>query len=266
MYALLTQPENFIPKLGLAEADAARTTMVFVPGATFHMGSKLKDDEAFQDEKPNHEVAISSFFIGQYSVTQALWKAVLSDNNPAFFKGDTRPVEQVSWDRIQQEFLPALLLKTGITFHLPTEAEWEYAARGGPHWQDGFPFSGSNKLKEVGWFDDNSHGETKPVGLKSSNQLGLYDMSGNIWEWVEDEWHDHYRKAPRDGSAWINKNQGVDRVLRGGGYWGEPRRCRSTYRISYPSASIYRFIGFRLAAPFHSVDNLASKEKKEVTW
>ncbi|MCC7503663.1 MAG: formylglycine-generating enzyme family protein [Saprospiraceae bacterium] len=229
--------------------------MVYVPGDTFRMGSPEGAPGAYGDESPDHDVTVSSFFIGRFPVTQALWKAVMKDDNPSFFKGDERPVEQVSWDRITNEFLPALKDMTGIAFRLPTEAEWEYAARGGPYHKDGLLYAGSNKLKEVGWFEDNSHLETKPAGLKRPNQLGLYDMSGNVWEWCQDQWHDNYNGAPKDGSAsegWFE--EGVYRVIRSGGYLDEVQTCRTANRYLSRPALVHRLNGFRLAASFQGGD------------
>ncbi|MFN8303370.1 MAG: formylglycine-generating enzyme family protein [Saprospiraceae bacterium] len=252
MHPLLTRPENFtIPGLPLPGAQQRLADMVYVPGDTFRMGSPKGAPGAFDDESPDHDVTVSSFFIGRFLVTQAFWKAVMKGENPSFFKGDERPVEQVSWDRITKEFLPALENLTGIAFRLPTEAEWEYAARGGPYHKDGLLYAGSNKLKEVGWFDENSHLETKPVGLKRPNQLGLYDMSGNVWEWVQDQWHGNYNGAPEDGSAWEDqKGEGVVRVIRGGSYWGAARSCRAASRFLNHPAGDARGHGFRLAASF----------------
>ena len=274
MHPFLTRPENFtIPGLLLPEARLRLAAMVYVPGGTFRMGSAESAPGAYANEYPDHDVSVSSFFIGRFPVTQALWKAVMGEgDNPSFFKGDDRPVERVSWDRITNEFLPALYKKTGIVFRLPTEAEWEYAASPpGPlskgegeapslailtpspkeRGPGGEAYSGSNKLKEVGWFEDNSHGETKPVGLKRPNQRGLYDMSGNVWEWVQDQWHGNYEGAPNDGSAWEDqKEKGVYRVFRGGSYWHVARSCRSAYRRYNRPAHDGRLSGFRLAASF----------------
>lgn len=146
--------------------------MIFVEGGTFRMGDNV-------DEKNHHLVKLDSFHIGKYSVTQALWKAVMQGKNPSSFVGDNRPIETVSWDDTQ-DFILKLNKQTGKNYRLPTEAEWEWAARGGKYWKQ-FPFtySGSNKLNEVAWYKENSHDETKPVGLKNPNLLGIHDITGN---------------------------------------------------------------------------------------
>ena len=236
-------------------ADLKRLSeMVFVEGGTFRMGSTDDDKEAFDDEKPAHDVQLTSFYIGKYLVTQSLWKAVMNGENPSDVKGDERPVENVSWEDIVQEFLPKLNKLSegsrpdGMEYRLSTEAQWEYAAKGGKFGEH-FPFkySGSDKLNEVGWYDDNSHRETKPVGLKTPNLLGLYDMSGNVYEWCEDHWHSNYKSAPNDGSAWADREAGTLRVVRSG-YWdGSAQFCRTTYRFINTPTYRLNFFGFRLA-------------------
>ncbi|NUO01598.1 MAG: formylglycine-generating enzyme family protein [Saprospiraceae bacterium] len=216
--------------------------MISIEGGSFRMGSE--DPEALDREKPAHPVTVPSFYMAKYPVTQALWKAVMG-NNPSWFQGDQRPVERVSWDNAQV-FIKKLNERTGESYRLPTEAEWEYAARGGIYGK-GFKYAGSNKLKEVGWYSKNSHGETKPVGLKFPNELGLYDMSGNVWEWCEDVWHDTYKGAPKDGSAWLKGGDQHIRVVRGGSWDVNSGNCRVADRNW--SVLDYRFfnIGFRLA-------------------
>ena len=242
-----------IPNIKHFMVNGCTFSLVHIPGGEFLMGD---DQSEFNGEKPAHRVRLSDFYLGQFPVTQGLWKAVMGGNNPSFFKGDNRPVEQVSWDRITREFLPVLKDLTGISFRLPTEAEWEYAARGGPYWQDGFQFAGSDKLREVGWFVDNGHVETKPVGLKWPNQLGLYDMVGNIREWCQD-WYsgDFYEECRKQGLVYDERGprDGIARVLRGGSVWYSVRNCRVAYRFSSPSMYVYRGSGFRLAASFQSI-------------
>lgn len=215
--------------------------MQLVEGGTFQMGSE--EEEAAPWEAPVHEVRVPSFYIAKYPVTQELWKRVM-DNNPSNFKGAKRPVEQVSWRDIQG-FIRKLNEKTSKAYRLLTEAEWEYAARGGKRSQ-GYKYAGSNKLKDVGWYEGNSYGETKPVGLKYPNELGIYDMSGNVYEWVEDQYHGNYKGAPFDDSAWVDEEQGAIRVIRGGGWDYGARYCPVSYRINYDPTYRYNDVGFRL--------------------
>lgn len=217
--------------------------MIKVEGGVFWMGD---NNGQFDDEKPAHQVELDTFYIGKYPVTQGLWKAVMGEgNNPSFFKGDDRPVEQVSWLDIagdEQEgkegFLHLLNRKVtpgsllGMRFRLPTEAEWEFAARGGMK-SKGFLYAGSDQLKNVGWFWDIKHRETKDVGQKQSNELGLYDMSGNLREWCWDWWDDKfYEKCKSQGIVKnpLGPEQGASRVLRGGGWHLSAGHCRATYR------------------------------------
>ena len=213
--------------------------LVLVPGGTFMMGS-----EEYDGEKPIHQVTVPTFTIGKFPVTQELWMAVMGDN-PSRFIGPKRPVEQVSWDDTQLFFKKINLdrrLLPGQGFRLPTEAEWEYAARGGQE-SGSYQYAGGDKPDEVGWYGENSHGETKPVGLKMGNELGLHDLSGNLEEWCEDSWHRYYKGAPQDGSAWVDE-KGV-RVKRGGSWYHPPRYCRSSSRIGRAPDS-RDFIGFRV--------------------
>jgi len=160
------------------EAILSEWGMVFVEGGTFMMGATSEQEsDAFDWEKPAHRVTLSDFYIGKYEVTQAQWKAVMG-SNPSYFKGDNLPVERVSWGDCQ-EFIRKLNERTGLTFRLPTEAEWDYAARGGNR-SRGYKYSGSDDPDEVAWYWDNSGIKTHPVGQKRANELGLYDMSGNV--------------------------------------------------------------------------------------
>lgn len=171
-------------------------------------------------DDPVHRVRLDGFYIGKYLVTQALWKAVMGpENNPSFFQGDQRPVEQVSWNDCQ-EFIRQLNKYSGRLYRLPREAEWEYAARGGFRSQN-FLYSGSLKLEEVAWFNDNSDKETKDVGRKKPNELGIYDMSGNVYEWCQD-WHSrsYYNACHRRGVVEnpIGPDTGAYRIIRGGSW------------------------------------------------
>ena len=227
--------------------------MIAVQGGPFDMGGEGLSKSSL----PVHQVEVDDFWIGQYPVTQVLWTDVMGEgNNPSYFKGATRPVETISWDKIDQEFLPRLNKKTenfrppGTAYRLPTEAEWEYAARGGIYWQDKpFTFSGSNIIDEVGWYNGNSHDETKPVGLKLPNQLGICDMSGNVWEWCAD-WYDseYYHKCLGEGLVKNPKGpeKGASRVDRGSGWLSRVQGCRTMCRNDDTPVRRSFNIGFRL--------------------
>lgn len=214
--------------------------MVLVEGGSFQMGSNK-----YNDEKPIHTVMMPSFYISKYPVTQRQWQKVMG-NNPSHFKGDERlPVESVSWDDVQA-FLKKLNEQTGQQYRLPSEAEWEYAARGGKK-SKGYEYAGSDTLDEVGWYDANSGSKTHPIGLKKANELGLYDMSGNVWEWCEDDGHDNYEGASKDGSAWVDDPRVTFRVFRGSGWGNVPLRCRAASRGDWRLDDRRYDLGFRLA-------------------
>jgi len=218
--------------------------LIFVQGSTFQMGSNER-----KSEQPIHPVTLSSFYISEFPVTQSLYTAIKSDN-PSYYKGENRPIEQVSWEEAKAFIdllnkLPAIESLGGV-FCLPTEAQWEYAARGGKYSQD-YEYSGSDDLKQVGWYRENSGLETKPVGLLQANELGIYDMSGNVYEWCEDDWHDTYKNAPDDGSAWKDTpSRGAYRVVRGGYSFNYPVYCRPAYRIRTSPGLRNHRLGFRL--------------------
>ena len=217
--------------------------MVFVQGGTFQMGATSEQGSAAEsDEKPAHRVTLSDYYIGQTEVTQALWQAVMG-SNPSNWKGSNLPVEQVSWNDCQQ-FITRLNQLTGRRFRLPTEAEWEYAARGGNK-SRGYKYSGSNDLGSVAWYDGNS-GKTHPVGQKNANELGIYDMTGNVWEWCQD-WYDkeYYGKSPSTNPC--NNTSASRRVARGGGWNNSARYCRVSNRDDISPGSTYIFLGLRLA-------------------
>ncbi len=222
--------------------DNLINNMVYVEGGTFTMGATSEQGrDAYDDEKPTHQVTLSSFRIGKYEVTQREWRAVMG-SNPSYFKGDNLPVENVSWDDCQK-FISKLNQLTGKYFRLPTEAEWEYAARGGNR-SRGYKYSGSVNLDNVAWFSDNSGNTTHNVGTKQPNELGLYDMSGNVYEWCQDCYGDY------SSSAQINptgSSSGSFRVIRGGSWYGYAGCCRVSNRDYY--APSYRSInlGLRLA-------------------
>jgi formylglycine-generating enzyme required for sulfatase activity len=204
------------------------------------MGSNSGDS----DEKPVHSVTLSDYYMGKFEVTQAQWRAVMG-NNPSHFKNcNTCPVEKVSWNDIQQ-FLKKLRQLTGRNFTLPTEAQWEYAARGGKK-SKGYKYAGSNSIGNVAWYDSNSSSKTHPVGRKSPNELGLYDMSGNVWEWCSDWYGDaYYKNSPSRNPK--GPSSGANRVLRGGGWYGAPAYCRVANRDRGMPTYRDGNIGFRCA-------------------
>ena len=208
--------------------------MVKVAGGTFKMGATEEQESfAYYDEKPVHEVTLSDYYIGETEVTQELWGAVMG-SNPSYHKGTNLPVDSVSWDDCQ-DFIKELNSLTGKNFRLPTEAEWEFAARGGNK-SKGYKYSGSSM-----WYRDNSNGETHVVVTKLPNELGLYDMSGNVWEWCQD-WYDshYYSNSPKNNPT--GPSSGYFRVMRGGSWRSYPR---VSYR-GWASGRINDF-GLRLA-------------------
>ncbi len=222
--------------------------MIPVEGGIFNMGDEHGD--LWEACQPVHRVKVSDFYIGKYPVTQALWKAVMNGENPSEFKDNYHPLEQVSWDEIKKRFLPELHKLTELDYRLPTETEWEYAARGGKYYTEGCKYAGSDRLKDVGWFDKNVNRQTKPVGLKNPNQLGIYDMSGNVWEWCED-WMgtDYYEKCEKKGIVEnpFGPEKGTARVYRGGSWLLGERFCRAAYRNSLEPSRRLNYLGFRLA-------------------
>jgi formylglycine-generating enzyme required for sulfatase activity len=223
-------------------ANGIRLEMVSLPAGKFLMGSAESNDE-----KPPHQVKVNSFAIGKYPITQAQYQAVMG-NNPSHFKNNPQnPVEQVSWDDAQA-FCQKLSQITRKTYRLPTEAEWEYACRAGTTTRYYFG-DDDNQLGDYAWYRENSNNTTHPVGQKKPNGWGIYDMSGNLWEWCEDNWHDSYAGAPDDGTAWIdNDNRSQSRkCLRGGSWNNLPNLCRSANRNRYdPDFRNYPYVGFRV--------------------
>ena len=221
--------------------DGISIDMVRVEAGTFTMGATAEMKDPRDNEKPTHRVTLTNdYYIGKYEVTQALWKAVMG-NNPSNFKGDNLPVEQVSWYDCQ-DFLSKLNRITGKTFRLPTEAEWEYAARGGNK-SRGYQYSGSNNTLDVAWFRDNSGSNTHAVGTKQPNELGIYDMSGNVGEWCQD-WHGLYNSSSQVNPT--GANSGPYRVFRGGGWFYVAWSCRSSFRYIYEPDDRDTTLGLRL--------------------
>jgi len=222
---------------------ALQLEMILVEGGTFTMGSPISEPNRDSDEI-QHSVTLSSFYMGKYEVTQKLWYDIMGTKPSYFANCDNCPVETVSWDDIQT-FLTALNTKyPGNNFRLPTDAEWEYAARGGKYYTDYFLYSGSNNIDEVAWYYNNS--ETHPVGQKKANQLGLYDMSGNVDEWCSD-WYGSYTSSAQidpTGSA-----SGSYRVNRGGDWYYGAGSCRVANRNNDGPASRRNYVGFRVVRP-----------------
>ena len=243
--------------------------MIFVEKGSFKMG-----DEAFSYSKPVYEVQVPAFYLGLHPITNEQFVPFLNDKGnqeeggsswvklEGKYKGvtcgvrmnsggyecirglETHPMVYVSWYGAKA-YCEWLSIQTGEDFRLPSEAEWEYAARGG-NASNGFPYAGGHKLKEVGWYSKNSPDQTSPVGLKQPNELGLYDMSGNVREWCADHWHSNYEGAPTDGSARVTEGTSR-RVVRGGSWYSVVNRCRVSIRNWDYAGFRYVNVGFRVA-------------------
>jgi len=238
------EPEPVRQSVPRTFADPA-TGIEFVPvqGGCFQMGDTFGD--GYASEKPVHEVCVDGFSIGKYEVTQGQWKTIMG-NNPSKFSscGDDCPVEQVSWNDVQ-DFILNLNRRSGRNYRLPTEAEWEYAARSVGKSEK---YSGSSSIDSVAWYDGNSGSTTHPVGRKGANGLGIYDMSGNVWEWCSD-WHgnDYYGMSPRSNPQ--GPSSGEFRVLRGGSWFDNPLDSRAAFRARGLPGGRFISLGFRLVLP-----------------
>jgi formylglycine-generating enzyme required for sulfatase activity len=220
----------------------AEPEMVFVQGGTFWMGcTGEQGSDCESDERPVHEVTVSSFYIGKYEVTQAQWE-MLMGNNPSNFKGGNLPVEKVSWNDAQM-FIERLNAATGKQYRLPAEAEWEYAVRGGNK-SKGTKYSGSNFVENAAWMGTNSSSDTHPVGTKMVNGLGIYDMSGNVWEWCYD-WYGAYPASAQHNP--VGASSGSSRVFRGGSWGSGAGYCRVANRAYDSPGDGRSSLGFRLA-------------------
>lgn len=217
-------------------------TMIYVEGGSFMMGCTSEQSDCESDERPEHWVKLDSYYIGETEVTQELWTAVMG-SNLSFFKGDQRPVEHVSWSDCH-DFIKKLNSLTGKKFRLPTEAEWEYAARGGKK-SKAYKYSGSNTLDNVAWYTNNSGKKTQNVGTKLPNELGIYDMSGNVNEWCQDRkgW-DYYSISPQANPT--GPSSGLHRVYRGGSWSDNDQNCRVATRNSSELSCRIGGYGFRL--------------------
>ena len=228
--------------ISISVKDGISIEMVKVEAGTFMMGATSEMKHPYDWEKPVHQVTLTNdYYMGKYEVTQALWQAVMG-NNPSHFKGENLPVENVNWNECQ-EFISKLNSMTGRKFRLPTEAEWEYAARGGKK-SRGYQYSGSRKISYVAWYKDNSADKTHPVGTKQANELGIYDMTGNVWEWCQD-WIGSYLSSSQTNPT--GADSGSYPVHRGGCYndvaWG----CRLSHRSCSSPDDGYDYLGLRLA-------------------
>ncbi|GAB4325491.1 MAG: hypothetical protein OHK0047_10400 [Leptolyngbyaceae cyanobacterium] len=259
------QAQYFVEDLG----KVVTLYLVLIPGGSFRMGSPADELERSESEDPQHTVTVPQFFMGKYPVTQAQWQAVAAlpqvnrklESDPSRFKGSDRPVELVSWyDAV--EFCDRLSQLTGRPYRLPSEAEWEYACRAGTttpfHFGETITTDLANYCgedrKEYGWSGSYGRGpkgiyrqETTTVGsFGVANAFGLFDMHGNVWEWCLDHWHENYKGAPTDGSAWVTGGDSDRRLLRGGSWGNNPRLCRSACRDGLNPDDRDDLIGFRV--------------------
>ena len=244
-----------MPRSKVIEANGVSFTMVYVQGGTFIMGATLEQGTDAAKNELSHVVKLNSYFISQTEVTQELWNAVMGENR-SFFMGAGQPVNLVSYDDIVS-FISRLNLITGLSFNLPTEAEWEYAARGGKK-SNGYKYSGSDNLRAVAWFGqkdgatyDNGNSESKShrVATKQPNELGLYDMSGNLWEWCRDFYSDYPSEEQTNP---VGPKEGTHRVVRGGSFRSRATNCRVSFRSANTPDSRLIHTGFRLSLPITS--------------
>lgn len=239
--------KHFVEDLG----NGVILEMVAIPGGSFTMGSPLTEPQRTQYESPQRTVTVKPFFMGKYEVTQAQYQAIMG-NNFAFFQGENRPVEAVSWDDAV-EFCQKLSHVTGRNYRLPSEAEWEYACRAGTNTP--FYFGQTITAELANYNATYTYGsapksqpwqQTTRVGSFPANAFGLYDMHGNVCEWCQDTWHGNYNGAPSDGSAWISENDNKLRTLRGGSWSDNPADCRSAIRDDIYYVVLSNNIGFRV--------------------
>jgi len=218
--------------------------LVLIPAGKFKMGSPSGEVGRYRNEIPMHYVTIEkAYYLGKYEVTQKQWSEVMGDN-PSNFNGDDLPVEGVSWYDVQ-DFVNKLNEREGTDkYRLPSESEWEYAIRAGTNTQYSFGDNASD-LEDYAWYSYNSGKKTNPVGQKQPNPWGLYNMHGNVFEWVQDKWHNDYYGAPLFGQAWESGSESY-RVVRGGNWYFSAGGCRSASRNYFPSDVRINSVGFRL--------------------
>lgn len=222
--------------------------MVVIPAGSFVMGTldsvrSAANESSNDKEKPARQIAVRSFSLGKYEVTQAEWVALMG-NNPSENQGKDFPVDHVSWE-MAQSFVEKLSKKTGKTYRLPTEAEWEYAARAGST-KEFFESDDPSSLDTYAWFNANSSMEVHAVGQKKPNHFGLYDMHGNVWEWTQDCWNPDYKGAPKTQAAWEQGNC-ESRVNRGGSWFNVSRMLRSAFRSRFATTLTSPYFGLRVA-------------------
>ena len=233
--------QSFNEELAIPVNSNVYVELVKVEAGSFNMGATSEMENPYEDEKPIHRVTLTNnYYIGKYEVTQALWQAVMG-SNPSCFKGDDLPVERVSWNDCQ-DFISKLNAMTGKRFRLPTEAEWEYAARGGKK-SRGYQYSGSNTLGDVAWYGDNSGSKTHAVGTKQPNELGIYDMAANVEEWCQDR-YGSYSSSPQTNPT--GAASGSNRVIRGGDWFFLAWDCRTSCRGFRAPGDRFNYLGLRL--------------------
>ena len=247
LFAMCTQPkpdprwDASVTPAQKAVLEKLIANMVKVEGGTFIMGATPEQgSDVYDGEKPTHEVTLSTYYINKYEVTQEEWQTVMG-GNPSSSKGSNKPVECVSWDDCQN-FIRNLNWLTGLRFSLPTEAQWEYASRGGKQ-SKGYKYAGSNNIEDVAWYSNNSGDQPHEVGAKQPNELGLYDMSGNIWEWCNDKWGDYSSDSQTNPTG---PSSSTNRVYRGGGWSVSAWHCRVSHRFNYWPDHRDSYIGLRL--------------------
>jgi formylglycine-generating enzyme required for sulfatase activity len=239
-----TEDGNHTARCVITIIHPGESIMIAVEGGTFTMGCTDDENPAYTIyERPAHQVTLSSFKIAKYQVTQKQWNAIMEDN-PSHFKGDNLPVENVRWDEVQT-FISRLNEATGKSYRLPTEAEWEYACRGGVRYAE-YKYSGSHNLNSVGWYLFNSEQKSHPIGKMVPNELGIYDMSGNVWEWCQDWAADYTNESQTNPQG---PDSGSCRVTRGGSYLSDYLKCRVSFRNSASPDERCNETGFRIVLP-----------------
>jgi formylglycine-generating enzyme required for sulfatase activity len=234
--------------------NGLKLEMMYIPAGSFLMGAPASEEDSSDDERPQHQVRLTGFYLGKYQVTQGQYQKIMEEN-PSHFKSENRPVENVSWHQAQ-EFCQKLRHRTGKSYGLPSESQWEYACRGATT----TPFCfGETITPNLANYDGSDvyereiegvyRQETTEVGQFSANEFGLYDMHGNVWEWCEDSWHENYQGAPTDGRAWLTEDDNDYRLLRGGSWDFYSRSCRSASRYWLSAHTRFNYFGFRVVVP-----------------